>query len=149
MEGSNGHGVVPNGAAHGGGGKHVEASLEALVESLRQAVIVIEEFRQDTGQDLLFKKINDSMAHLRALEEHRHEEDLMLPVEILNFIDQGKNPDLFIKESLEGCLKANERTRGKIHALQTFRDDLSTRLQELYPDEHKAYQTHIANPPPP
>lgn len=35
-----------------------------------------------------------------------------------SFIDQGKNPDLYIKTYLENCLKANEQTKGKIEAIQ-------------------------------
>lgn len=35
-----------------------------------------------------------------------------------SFIDQGRNPDLYIKESLDACLNANGRTKGKLDAIQ-------------------------------
>eukprot|EP01112_Ceratiomyxa_fruticulosa_P023474 TRINITY_DN897_c0_g1_i1.p1 TRINITY_DN897_c0_g1~~TRINITY_DN897_c0_g1_i1.p1 ORF type:complete len:194 (-),score=40.33 TRINITY_DN897_c0_g1_i1:82-663(-) len=119
--------------------KSVVESVESILESLRQAVIVIEEFQAEKGQETLYRHMSDMVEEFSQLESHRSDNEILIPVEILNYIDQGKNPDLYIKDSLEACLHANERTNGKIDALQSFRNELETQMKDLYPAEYSVY----------
>eukprot|EP01111_Echinosteliopsis_oligospora_P017776 TRINITY_DN7831_c0_g1_i1.p1 TRINITY_DN7831_c0_g1~~TRINITY_DN7831_c0_g1_i1.p1 ORF type:complete len:148 (-),score=30.93 TRINITY_DN7831_c0_g1_i1:46-489(-) len=121
------------------GRKRMEGHIEAIIDRLRCFTITIEEFSVDS-QYLVFDNLNKLIQEYEGLENIRHLYDVPVPNQIFDYIDQGKNPDLFIKAALEGCLKANERTKGKIQALELFKDELSALLQEEFPAEFEEYK---------
>jgi mediator of RNA polymerase II transcription subunit 10 len=65
--------------------------------------------------------------------------DIEIPMDILNYIDEGKNPDLFTKDILEKCIKANESVKGKIEALEKFRQALEKEIRTTFPEHYAAY----------
>ena len=46
---------------------------------------------------------------------------IVIPVEVFNYIDQGQNPSLYTKNTLERALAKNEQVKGKIEVYSQFR----------------------------
>ncbi|EFA86244.1 putative mediator complex subunit 10 [Heterostelium album PN500] len=114
-------------------------TVEELVEELRKTIIVVEEF-QTQSQSLLFEKLGKIISLYRKVENQKNLFDnLEIPLEIFRVIDQSKNPDLYVKETLQNCLAANERTKGKIESIKSFKDELDGHIANAYPDEYKVY----------
>lgn len=44
-------------------------------------------------------------------------QDVQVPVDVFEYIDQGRNPQLYTKECMEKSKAKNEEVRGKIDAL--------------------------------
>jgi len=65
---------------------------------------------------------------------------VIIPTEVFAYIDQGRNPTLYTKDCLERALQRNEQVKGKVEVYSQFRDELSKRLGEIYPDLIQHYK---------
>jgi len=107
--------------------------MEVLAETLRQSVIVIEEFQQES-QPILNSKINKIIEQLKELDSLKGElDDVEIPFEVLSFIDEGKNPDLFTYASLQTFFQKTQDSQGKLDAFQLFKELLQDELQKEIP----------------
>ncbi|KAI7990598.1 Mediator of RNA polymerase II transcription subunit 10b [Camellia lanceoleosa] len=52
--------------------------------------------------------------------------NIQIPIEFLNLIDEGKNPDEFTRDVLNGCIAKNQNTKGKIDAFKAFLDEVES-----------------------
>jgi len=122
------------------GRQQIEQSLETIIENLRRFTITIEEYSSES-QSLIFEKINSLIKDYEQLDGVKNLYDVHVPFEIFDFIDQGKNPDLYIKTYLENCLRANEQTKGKIEAIEAYKNELDAQLSQLFPVEYAEYKS--------
>ncbi|GFS44482.1 mediator complex, subunit Med10 [Actinidia rufa] len=53
---------------------------------------------------------------------------------------QGKNPDEFTKDVLNGCIAKNQITKGKADAFKGLRRHLLEELEQAFPDEVESYR---------
>lgn len=123
----------------------VEETLELLIENFRQLKIIIEDY-QPQSQDVLYAKINEIVETFRQLDSIRTLEDVDIPVEVLDYIDSGRNPDQYTKQALEKCIESNNKTRGKINSLQHFQYSLEDQLLKSYPEEFRSYAKKSERP---
>ncbi|KAL6061606.1 hypothetical protein QOT17_012779 [Balamuthia mandrillaris] len=118
----------------------LEQCLEGAIETLRQLVIIVEEFKRDS-QPLLCDKTNAVIDMLQRLENIRFNYDMEVPLEVFKHIDEGENPDLYLQQTLRTCMESNERTKGKIEALQNFKQALEDEIKSVYPNELAIYKS--------
>ncbi|KAE8783411.1 mediator of RNA polymerase II transcription subunit 10b-like [Hordeum vulgare] len=59
---------------------------------------------------------------------------------VVTLIDDGKNPDEFIRDVLNNCIAKNQITKGKTDALKSLRKHLLEELEEAFPDDVEAYR---------
>ncbi|KAL3817866.1 hypothetical protein ACJIZ3_003771 [Penstemon smallii] len=57
-----------------------------------------------------------------------------------SLIDDGKNPDEFTRDVLNGCIAKNQITKGKTDAFKGLRKHLLEELEQAFPDEVEAYR---------
>mmetsp|Transcript_26583 Transcript_26583/g.43519 ORF Transcript_26583/g.43519 Transcript_26583/m.43519 type:complete len:139 (-) Transcript_26583:788-1204(-) len=114
--------------------QRIEAELEDTIESLRQISILVEGFRSESQEPLLLK-LNALVERFQSLERLANESTVQVPLEVLSYVDDGRNPNLFTKDSIQRCIESHQRTRGKVDALSSFRKELRTELEELLGNE--------------
>lgn len=61
-------------------------------------------------------------------------------MEVVNFIDDGKNPDEFTRDVLNSCIAKNQITKGKTDAFKSMRKYLLEELEQAFPDEVENYR---------
>ena len=64
---------------------------------------------------------------------------MKIPLEIFRYLDKGKNPERFVKDSLEQCFTMNQKTHAKVTVLDALRDQLSRDFEALYPEQYDAF----------
>ncbi|MCL4165928.1 UNVERIFIED_CONTAM: hypothetical protein GTU68_051006 [Idotea baltica] len=64
----------------------------------------------------------------------------MVPVEVFQKIDAGKNPQIFTRECMERALARNESVRGQLDTLKRFRQVLLADLSKAFPNEMGKYR---------
>ncbi|WMV52096.1 hypothetical protein MTR67_045481 [Solanum verrucosum] len=77
----------------------------------------------------------DNMA---KLGENSH--SIKVPMEVLNLIDNGKNPDEFTRDLLNNCIAKNQITKGKVDTFKDLRGHLLEDLEHAFPDEVEDYR---------
>uniref|UniRef100_A0A803LWR9 Mediator of RNA polymerase II transcription subunit 10 n=2 Tax=Chenopodium quinoa TaxID=63459 RepID=A0A803LWR9_CHEQI len=66
--------------------------------------------------------------------------NIQIPMEVLNLIDDGKNPDDFTKDVLNSCIAKNQITKGKTDAFKSLRKHMLEELEQAFPAEVEEYR---------
>ncbi|KAM4026825.1 mediator of RNA polymerase II transcription subunit 10 [Anomaloglossus baeobatrachus] len=66
--------------------------------------------------------------------------DITVPLEVFDYIDQGRNPQLYTKECLERALAKNEQVKGKIDTMKKFKSLLIQELSKVFPEDMAKYK---------
>ncbi|KAF9936624.1 RNA polymerase II mediator complex subunit [Mortierella alpina] len=123
----------------------LELKLQELIECLLELSITVYDFQNESGS-LVHQKIQELITQLSDIEGFKDKLDMMVPWEVLSYIEDGKNPDLFSKTFVEAVAGENQFTNGKITALkasgsldQSFEAALSQNLESSFPEETTEY----------
>jgi mediator of RNA polymerase II transcription subunit 10 len=57
-----------------------------------------------------------------------------VPPELIQYVEDGRNPDIYTREFVELVRRGNQLMRGKQHAFQTFRDVLAEQINSAMPE---------------
>ncbi|WAR13307.1 MED10-like protein [Mya arenaria] len=118
----------------------LEEQLERFIENTRQLGIIVSDF-QPQGQNALNSKLQTMVQGMQEVDKLKgHMQDIHVPLEVFEYIDQGKNPNLYTKHCLEKALAKNEQVKGKIDAFKRFKAMLILELGEVFPVEMANYR---------
>ncbi|GFR79078.1 mediator of RNA polymerase II transcription subunit 10, partial [Elysia marginata] len=96
----------------------LEQQLELFIENTRQMGIIVSDF-QPQGQNVLNQKIQTMVTEMNEIDKMRSQiENVHVPMEVFDYIDQGRNPNLYTKDCLEKALAKNEHVKGKTDNLK-------------------------------
>ncbi|KAG0299440.1 Mediator of RNA polymerase II transcription subunit 10 [Linnemannia gamsii] len=79
---------------------------------------------------------------LGEIEQFKDQLDMMVPWEVLSYIEDGKNPDLFSKTFVEAVAGENQFTNGKVTAMKasvSFEAALAQNLGDAFPEDMAEY----------
>merc|ERR1711931_172318 len=124
----------------------LEQSLEMFIENTRQIGIIVSDF-QPQGQAVLNQKLNTLATGLQEIDRLRGQlADVHVPLHVFDYIDAGKNPQLYTKDCMEKALMRNEAVKGKIDALSCFKAQLVLELGKVFPNEMTKYRAIRGDP---
>lgn len=117
----------------------LESHIEIFVENVRQLGLIVSDFQQ-TGQPVLNQKLNQVVSSLRDIDRLKETtRGTLVPVEIFEYIDSGKNPQFYTKDYMEKALSKNEAVKGKIDYYKKLKKLLIEELTKVYPSEMNMY----------
>ncbi|KAI8491184.1 PREDICTED: mediator of RNA polymerase II transcription subunit 10-like [Branchiostoma belcheri] len=120
--------------------EQLEQHLEQFIENTRQMGIIVSDF-QPQGQPVLNQKIHAMITGMQEIDRCKAQlQDVQVPLEVFEYIDQGRNPQLYTKDCMEKSLAKNEQVKGKIDALKKFRSQLMLELDKVFPEEIAKYK---------
>ncbi|KAI8599815.1 transcription factor subunit Med10 of mediator complex-domain-containing protein [Dissophora ornata] len=117
----------------------LELKLQELIECLLELSITVYDFQAESNS-LVHQKIQELISQLSEIESYKDKLDMMVPWEVLSYIEDGKNPDLFSKSFVEAVAGENQFTNGKITALKSFEAALTQNLGSAFPEEMMDYE---------
>lgn len=93
--------------------ENLETQLELFIENVRQIRIIVSDF-QPQGQNVLNQKIQALVTGLQEVDKLKSQvQDVHVPLEVFDYIDNGRNPQLYTKDCIEKALTKNEQVKGK------------------------------------
>ncbi|CAH1778542.1 unnamed protein product [Owenia fusiformis] len=120
--------------------ENLEQNLELFIENTRQIGITVSDF-QPQGQSVLNQKLQGMIAGLQDIDKLKNQvQDVQVPLEVFEYIDQGKNPQLYTKDCMEKALSKNESVKGKIDGFKKFKVLLILELSKTFPNEMAKYR---------
>ncbi|XP_067932566.1 mediator of RNA polymerase II transcription subunit 10-like [Watersipora subatra] len=120
--------------------EELEQHLEMLIENSRQLGIIASDF-QPQGQNVLNGKIHSLVQEMQEIDRLKNcVHDIQVPIGVFEYIDQGKNPQLYTKDSMEKALQKNEEVKGKSESLDRFRGLLMCELSKSFESEMNRYR---------
>lgn len=120
--------------------ENLETQLELFIENVRQIRIIVSDF-QPQGQNVLNQKIQALVTGLQEVDKLKSQvQDVHVPLEVFDYIDNGRNPQLYTKDCIEKALTKNEQVKGKIDAYRRFKSYLLVELNNVFPNELSKYR---------
>ncbi|GIX85122.1 mediator of RNA polymerase II transcription subunit 10 [Caerostris extrusa] len=94
--------------------ENLEGNLELCIENVRQLGIIVGEF-QPQGQAILNQKLAHMVTYMQEIDKCKNQvQEIQVPLEVFEYIDQGRNPQLYTKDCMEKALNKNEVVKGKL-----------------------------------
>ncbi|MCJ1417025.1 RNA polymerase II mediator complex subunit [Xylographa parallela] len=87
----------------------------------------------ETQQELV-RKIKALTASLATLSRSAAALPVLVPPEIIAYVEEGRNPDIYTREFVELVQRGNAYVRGKSEALLGFRDALAEEVGAEWPE---------------
>lgn len=57
-----------------------------------------------------------------------------MPIEIIEYVENSRNPDIYLREFVEVVMKNNQLLKGRSEALLNFRDILAQQIVPAIPE---------------
>ncbi|CAO3696470.1 unnamed protein product [Rhizopus microsporus] len=75
---------------------------------------------------------NSIIEHYKEINELREGITEYIPEEVINYVEHGRNPELFTQSFVERTATENQFTNGKIKAVDEFKQLLTENLQSPF-----------------
>ncbi|GAA5822003.1 hypothetical protein JCM11251_004820 [Rhodosporidiobolus azoricus] len=125
----------------------VEQTLEQLLQTMLELGICASDVQESALESspngvasgapggLIGRKVTQTIEHLQRLDAQKDlVADVNIPLEVVNLVDQGKNPHLHTKNFIERLSGENMYTNGILSAVSDYRDLLRSQLGDAFPD---------------
>jgi mediator of RNA polymerase II transcription subunit 10 len=112
-------------------------TLERLVESFIELGVIVHDFQgTENSKDALSIRLNQTVDELKKLQtpENNQLDKVPIPLDVLQYIEDGRNPDVYTREFVEATRKSNQYLRGKMFALKDLRDLLGKKISDEFPE---------------
>eukprot|EP01121_Diplochlamys_sp_Union-15-3_P017615 TRINITY_DN6238_c0_g1_i1.p1 TRINITY_DN6238_c0_g1~~TRINITY_DN6238_c0_g1_i1.p1 ORF type:complete len:143 (-),score=26.88 TRINITY_DN6238_c0_g1_i1:93-488(-) len=119
--------------------KALEEDLLKLIDILRLCIVKVENFNPRT-QETFYKEINDLITYFNNIDRLREHFNFPIPLQLLKYIDQGINPEVYKKQCVDLCLANNQKIKGKIDSIALFRNILEEEIQKTFPEQLAEYK---------
>lgn len=109
--------------------------LLGLIESFIELGVLVHD-NQGTQQShtALTHKTNQVISQLSSLTDSGFTHQYPIPVDVISYIEDGRNPDVYTREFVEVTAKSNARLKGKMLGFQKLRDVLGDKLGKEFPE---------------
>ncbi|KAA0193496.1 hypothetical protein HAZT_HAZT000317 [Hyalella azteca] len=120
--------------------EQLENHLETFIENVRQIGILVSDF-QPQGQQVLNQKLQNMISNMQEIDKLRSPvQEVHVPLEVFEYIDGGRNPQLYTKDCMEKALAKNEQVNGRIQSYKAFKAGLLVELSHVFPNEMNRYR---------
>ncbi len=111
-------------------------TLKHLIELLIKIGVQVHDSEgTDASREGLFNNLNLSIDELYKLQRpQKGLEQVPIPLDVLQYIEDGRNPDVYTREFVEATKKSNQYLRGKMLAMRDLRDTLGKKISAEFPE---------------
>ncbi|XP_057417211.1 mediator of RNA polymerase II transcription subunit 10b-like [Lotus japonicus] len=117
----------------------LDISIQRTLGIIHQLYLTVSTYNAAFQMPLL-QRINVLVGELDTMVKLAEKCNVQVPMEVVNLIDDGKNPDEFTKDVINNCIAKNQITKGKTDALKDFRKHLFEELEQNFPDEVETFR---------
>lgn len=117
-----------------------EQQAAAIVESFIELGVSVYDFpgTPEATQGMV-TNLKRNVDRLLKLNQQSNRPDSQLnnvnvPLEVVQYIEDGRNPDIYTREFVEAVRRSNQYQRAKMHGLKQLRDSLAEKITEEFPD---------------
>ncbi|WBW71639.1 mediator complex subunit Med10 [Schizosaccharomyces osmophilus] len=111
--------------------------LEDTTQSLYDLALVIYNLEDTTPPDTIPENISTLVSHLRALPKIANKANEPISQDVLDYVEQGRNPDVYARQFSELVQKDNQYVHGKFLAMEEFQQTLAEEIASAYPNLRK------------
>ncbi|CDK24512.1 unnamed protein product [Kuraishia capsulata CBS 1993] len=109
--------------------------LANLIETLIHLGVQVHDFTgTNEAKAGLANNINKVIGQLQEISTSHDLKEYSIPMEVLNYVEDGRNPDVYTREFVEVVRKVNQFLNGKAVGFGRFRDVLGDKIIQEFPE---------------
>lgn len=114
--------------------ENIRMDMENLTQSLIELGVIVHDYVGEEGtQVALEHKAKDLVSELRSAAQNADSlENTAVPTAVIEYLEDGRNPDIYSREFIETLVMQNQFIRGKMVAMAQFKDILVAQLSEQF-----------------
>ncbi|CAH0049076.1 unnamed protein product [Clonostachys solani] len=117
---------------------NIERKLKDVVQELYQIMVQVSTYDAmgRSSKEVLSSEIKNLSQALQALHTAASPPNQLpsVPPELLDYVENGRNPDIYTREFVEAVRRGNQLLKGKLHAFGSFRDVLAAEMAAAMPE---------------
>ncbi|CAI2184268.1 2897_t:CDS:2 [Funneliformis geosporum] len=120
----------------------LELTIDNLLTKIWEIMVQLNDYNPENKWALSknLSELADQFDKIHKLQEKiKHIE---VPLEVIEYIDEGRNPDKFMVDYVDEVIKENESVNIKNEAIQNFSELLLEQLQESFPEQTDCYKQY-------
>ncbi|CEJ81969.1 Putative Transcription factor subunit Med10 [[Torrubiella] hemipterigena] len=116
----------------------IEQQVKDVIQDLYQVMVQVSSYDSvgKPSKDVLANEIQTLSKSLQKVHTTASAPDSLpsVPPELLEYVENGRNPDIYTREFVELVRRGNQLMRGKTHAFADFRDVLAKNICKANPE---------------
>lgn len=125
------------------GGKTHDPQLAILQETLQETIetlihlgVQVHDFTAtNESREGMANQINKLVHLLKAISTQPNTaKPIMIPLDIIQYIEDGRNPDIYSREFIEVIRKLNQFLNGKSRSFGLFQETLAQQIKKEFPE---------------
>ncbi|KAH6636068.1 mediator of RNA polymerase II transcription subunit 10 [Chaetomium tenue] len=121
--------------------QNVQEDIKNVIQDLFQVLVQVSNYdaagrptRDVLAQDIQTLDKTLHTLHTNALHLPTPTADKPIPEPLIQYVENGRNPDIYTREFAELVRRMNQLARGKMHAFRDFRDVLAREMESALPE---------------
>ncbi|KAF4457475.1 hypothetical protein F53441_525 [Fusarium austroafricanum] len=116
----------------------LEQQLKDIIQDLYQIMVQVSTYDAAgrSSREVLITEIKTLSDSLHTLHNSASPPNNLpsVPPELIDYVEHGRNPDIYTREFVELVRRGNQVMRGKLNAFGTFRDILAENITTAMPE---------------
>lgn len=109
--------------------------LQQLIETQRELGILVYDYQATREvKEAVESRVNLLVDQLNTLNQAVADSDIKVPLDVVEYIENGRNANVYTREFVELLAKQNQYVNGKIKAMKEFGNILADELTAAYPE---------------
>lgn len=118
--------------------------VASIIESFIELGVSLYDYpgTQDAQRGMLtnLQRNVQRLQHLNQLANDPESMQVNVPLEVVQYIEDGRNPDIYTREFIEAIRRSNQYQRAKLLALRSLKNTLAEKIVEEFPDLQDSVQ---------
>eukprot|EP00842_Homolaphlyctis_polyrhiza_P003873 jgi/Hompol1/4487/HPOL_000549-RA len=105
----------------------LEAKLRQTIDTLLRIAMTVHDFQPESAS-VLNRRINSLIKCLAEMDDMKGDVDLQVPMDLLEVVESGVNPDRYVADLVQTLVDKNQKTNGRIDSIKMLRDQLNIQI---------------------
>ncbi|QSL65434.1 hypothetical protein MERGE_002745 [Pneumocystis wakefieldiae] len=112
----------------------LETRLESLIHNLHDLGKIIYDIENSKTNEMIFNRIKNIINNYKSLYTNKDFITEIIPRDVIDYIEEGRNPDVYTRQFCELVQKDNQYVNGKSIAITDFRNILAQDIKNNFPN---------------
>lgn len=112
----------------------VHADLTTLIDRLYNLMLHAYNYPSTSTNSAIKSELIAALQSLISLSKHSEQLQLDVPIDVITYVEHGRNPDIYTREFVEMVQRLNQEWKGRVMAYRMFRDILAEEIKAGLPD---------------
>ncbi|KAI4651971.1 RNA polymerase II mediator complex subunit [Alternaria ventricosa] len=112
----------------------VEAQLKDIVQNLYNLIVQAYDHHGSKTQEAIRREIQSLVQNLVKLSRTAPSVNINIPPEVMSYVENSRNPDIFTREFVETVQRMNQMLYGRVDAYRALQEQLALHVSSAVPE---------------